>query len=139
MSWINKISGYVLFISCMTLPFSYQISTILIMVFSGLTVIGNYKSIDFQKKFDVWDKLQLPWLLFLFPAIGIFLTSHKIGAMEQIVKYLPYLILSLAFSITNIKYHKTLREHAIRGLIWGVTLVLIYLFSTIIINFSNSD
>lgn len=139
MARINNISGYLLLLSCAVLPFSYKLSTFLIVSFSIIQILANYKLVNSPKKIDFLELIELPWFILMFPLIGIIFTNYKTEAIQQIVKYLPYLILSLTYFFVDKKIKQQLRKSIIAGLIIGVTLVLLYLFTITIYKYLGSN
>lgn len=135
---VNKIAGHLIFLSCAILPFSYQLSTFLLMGFSFLILLGNFKIPRLNEKHVFLEIIELPWFIFAIPMIGLLSTAYIEDSVNQIIKYLPYFILSTVYFFTEDKMKKLLRVRIIYGFIVGVSLVLVYLFSIILYEVSIS-
>lgn len=128
MKRIAKISYGLLFISCVLLPFSYQLSTIGCIAFSVLATIHGILNNKHKKRLLNKADLALPWLLFLIPVIGLAYTSYIQEAIDRIVKYLPYLIFSLGYFFSDKSIKEEAQKHIRLGLIVGVSGTFIFLF-----------
>ncbi len=136
---LNKITNYTLFCSCALLPFSFQISTIAIALFSFLSILYNVNTgFSFREK-KLVELFKLPLLLFLIPLIGFLFTAYKEETIKLLIKYLPYLLLSLVYFFSNDGFKCKARKYVLYGIIVGTLAVSLYLFFVAFHNFSIND
>ncbi|WP_268225583.1 O-antigen ligase family protein [Sinomicrobium oceani] len=98
-------------------------------VFAVLSFIDGIKSSNrsIERKI-VLELLMLPSLIFFLPLVGYFFSEYKPAAASLMIKYLPFLLLSLSFIYSKEGVRKDAHKYISSGIILGVLLSLIYLF-----------
>lgn len=135
---MNRLILFLLFGACMTLPFSYQVSTIFLMVFSGSTILSGILHGTGKQKGVLVKLLYLPSLFFILIAVGTIFSPFKENAFKLWIKYLPFLIVSLAYVFSGTEIKKEAPKYISAGVIVGVTAVLLFLFGKVGIEFIQS-
>lgn len=135
---MQKIILYLLFGACFTLPFSFRISTLILMLFAALNVFYGLYSKSYNSKNLISKLLSLPSLFFLIVFVGWFFTQYKTDAGKLIIRFLPYLIVSLAYIFSSNSIKEKAPKYIIPAFVSGTLLSLFYLFGNAIINFLNS-
>lgn len=135
---IHRIILYLLFGACFTLPFSYRISTVFLMTFAGLTIVEGIYTKSYTKKKWALQMLGLPSLFFLIVLVGAVFSPYKPEAGKLIIRFLPYLIMSLAYVFSSKTIKEKAPQYIIPALVLGTLLTLFYLFGHAILKFVDS-
>ncbi|WP_435315032.1 O-antigen ligase family protein [Cellulophaga fucicola] len=135
----NRIPGYLLFLCCLGLPFSYQLSTFFLLLFSVASLLLNSTLVNFKANMSFNETLNFPWIIFGFPLMGFFFTNFKEDSLDQLVKYIPYFLTSVVYLFAKKEYRLLYRKQMTLGLITGVSLTVVYLLSVNFYNFYKSN
>lgn len=129
--------GYLLFLTCVLLPFSFQLSTIFFVLFSvsSFLLCINEK----RARIKITDILKLPSTLFFLALIGMFFSNYKDDAVNLLIKYLPYLMISVSFFVASKNLKQIAHKYIYLGVVLGVIVVNTYLFFLIFYKFSINN
>lgn len=139
MSFLSKIIFYFLFLTCLILPFSFQISTIGLVIFVSLTLTYSFQSKALFLNRKWVELMELPLVLFLLPLIGLLHTNYFPETFDLLIKYIPFVLVSLAYYFSDNKIKNLSKNYIRSGLIFGVLGVITYLFVKMALNFYQNN
>ena len=134
-----KIVNYSFFLTCLILPFSFQISTIGLVVFAVLTLTYSCQSKALLLNRKWVELMKLPLVLFLVPLIGLLHTNYYPETFDLLIKYIPFVLVSLAYYFSDNKIKNLSKNYIRAGLIFGVLAVITYLFAKMALNFYQNN
>src|SRR5690606_15133686 len=124
--FLSEIIYYLLFLTCFILPFSFQISTFFFIAFVILSLLLCDRKLI--KRITFLDIIRLPSILFLIPFVGLIFTNNKDETFALLVKYLPYLLISISYCLVKDKIKSGANKYVHVGIVIGVLFVILYLF-----------
>lgn len=136
---MERIFLILIFLGCITLPFSPTIATILFMTFAGGIVLENGIKKNFPKKKD-WIKLAiLPSFFFIWTLIGTLLSPYPSEGFHVVKKFIPFIVFSLAYIFSSDSLKKKVPAQVSKGIIIGIAGSVLYLLIKLIISFSQAE
>lgn len=108
------------------------------MAFAVLNMFYGIFTKSYSSKNIISKLLSLPSLFFLIVLIGWFFTSYKTDAGKLIIRFLPYLIVSLAYIFSSNSIKDKAPKYIVPALVSGTLLTLFYLFGHAFMNFISS-
>lgn len=131
--------NYSMFLACLTLPFSFRVSTFFLIAFAFLSLTYSLSLGGLKQNRKYFSFIKLPSIIFFIPLFGVFFTNYPKETFDLLIKYLPYFILSIAYFYADPKIKKGISNFIRLGIIYGVLAVTIYLFTNLFFVFFKTN